>query len=118
MKESGAGDKKINNTLIRKLLENDEMRDKFLTRLGEIYQVFTTDFMTELFNEMADTLEPEMNQCISTAGPRKTIKTSTAIRPPRREGALRYWHTRLDYTRNVLKKRPTYFTKWFRSGLN
>ena len=49
LKESGAGQQKINNTLIRKLLENEEMLHKFLTRLGEIYQVFTTDFMTELF---------------------------------------------------------------------
>lgn len=60
LKESGAGQQQINNTLIRKLLENDEMLHKFLTRLGEIFQVFTTDFMTELFDEMAATLEPEM----------------------------------------------------------
>ena len=29
--------------------------------------------------------------------------------PTTPEGALRYWYTRLDRARNVLKKRPTYF---------
>ena len=39
LKESGAGQQQINNTLIRKLLENDEMLHKFLTRLGEIFHM-------------------------------------------------------------------------------
>lgn len=34
LKEKGAGDKLIDNALIRKLLENDEMQDRFLTKLG------------------------------------------------------------------------------------
>lgn len=108
LKESGAGDKKINNTLIRKLLENDEMRDKFLTRLGEIYQVFTTEFMTELFNEMAATLEPEMTMHFNRWA-EENDKNINSDSPTTPEGAIRYWNTRLDYTRNVLKKRPTYF---------
>jgi hypothetical protein len=29
--------------------------------------------------------------------------------PTTPEGALRYWNTRLDYTRNVIRKRPRYF---------
>ena len=36
-------------------------------------------------------------------------KTLNSDSPLTRDGALRYWNTRLDYTRNVLKKRPTYF---------
>ena len=39
LKDTGAGEQKIDNTLIRKLLENKEMQDKFLTRLGEILPV-------------------------------------------------------------------------------
>ena len=56
----GAGKMNIDNTLIVKLLENDEMRDKFLTRLGGIFQFFTTEKMLEVFNAMAAALEPEM----------------------------------------------------------
>ena len=36
-------------------------------------------------------------------------KAITFDNPTTPEGAMRYWYTRLDYTRNVLKKRPTYF---------
>ena len=108
LKETGAGQQKIDNTLIRKLLENEDMKDKFLTRLGEVFQVFTTEFMTREFNSMAATLEPEMPIHFARwAGENdKAINVDSPLTP---EGALRYWHTRLDYTRNVLKKRPTYF---------
>lgn len=108
LKEKGAGEQKIDNTLIRKLLENDGMRQKFLTRLGEIFQVYTTEFMTAELNFMADMLEPEMILHFTRwAG--ETDKAITFDNPTTPEGALRYWHSRLDRTRNVLKKRPTYF---------
>ena len=107
LKESGAGDQKINNTLIRKLLENDEMKHQFLTRLGEIFQMFTTEFMTELYNEMAATLEPEMPLHFARWAEEndRRINFDSPLTP---EGALSYWNKRLDFTRNVIKKRPTY----------
>ena len=108
LKESGAGDQKINNTLIRKLLENEEMLHKFLTRLGEIYQVFTTEFMTAELETMVDMLEPEMPLHFARWA-EETDKNITFDNPSTPEGALRYWNTRLDRLRNVLKKRPTYF---------
>ncbi len=108
LKPEGAGEQKIDNTLIRKLLENDEMRQKFLIRLGEIFQVYTTEFMTAELNFMADMLEPEMILHF-TRWAEETDKAITFDNPTTPEGALRYWHSRLDRTRNVLKKRPTYF---------
>jgi len=107
LKPQGAGDQHINNTLIRKLLENDEMKHKFLMRLGEIFQTFTTEFMIELFDEMAATLEPEMTLHFARWAEEndRRINFDSPLTP---EGALRYWHTRLDFTRNVMKKRPTY----------
>ena len=108
LKPEGAGDQHVRNTLIRKLLENAEMLDKFLTRLGEIYQVFTTEFMTNELNAMAAILEPEMTLHFARWAEEndRAINVDSPLTP---EGAMRYWHTRLDYTRNVLKKRPTYF---------
>ncbi|MBP3540581.1 MAG: lamin tail domain-containing protein [Clostridia bacterium] len=108
LKQKGAGEQNINNTLIRKLLENDQMRDKFLTRLGEIYQFMTTETMTNELNTMAAILEPEMTMHFNRWAEEndKAINVDSPLTP---EGALRYWHERLDYTRNVLKKRPTYF---------
>ena len=108
LKDKGAGQQNINNTLIRKLLENDRMKDKFLTRLGGFYRVFTTEFMTNEFNTMVALLEPEMAMHFSRWAEEndRAINVDSPLTP---EGAMRYWHTRLDYTRNVLKKRPTYF---------
>lgn len=108
LKPKGAGQQHINNTLIRKLLENDEMQHKFLMRLGEVFQLFTTEFMTELFNEMAATLEPEMPLHFARWA-EENDKAINFDSPTTPEGAMSYWHKRLDFTRNVLKKRPTYF---------
>ncbi len=108
LKQSGAGQQNINNTLIRKLLENDEMKHKFLMRLGEIYQVFTTEFMTAKFNEMAAILEPEMPLHFARWA-EENDKNINSDSPTTPEGAMSYWLKRLDYTRNVIKKRPNLF---------
>lgn len=107
LKPKGAGDQLIDNTLIRKLLENDEMKDKFLTRLGEMFQMLTTDYMTAVFDEMAAMLEPEMQMHFSRWAEEneKAVNSDSPLTP---EGAMRYWNVRLNQTRNVLKKRPTY----------
>lgn len=108
LKEKGAGQQNIDNTLIRKLLENDDMKHKFLTRLGEIYQVFTTEFMTAELDRMVAMLEPEMPLHFARWA-EETDKAITFDNPTTPEGALRYWNTRLNRLRNVLKKRPTLF---------
>ncbi|MEG2315812.1 MAG: CotH kinase family protein, partial [Clostridia bacterium] len=108
LKEKGAGQQLIDNTLIRKLLENEEMKAKYFTRLGEIYQVFTTEFMIDQLNTMVAILEPEVPLHF-TRWAEETDKAITFDNPTTPEGALRYWHTRLDRLRNILKKRPTYF---------
>ena len=117
LKESGAGQQKIRNTLIRKLLENDEMKDKFLTRLGEIYQFMTTETMTNELNTMAAILEPEMTMHFNRWA-EENDKAINFDSPTTPEGALRYWNTRLNFTRNVLKKRPTYFYEMVQERFN
>ena len=104
----GAGQQNINNTLIRKLLENEEMKEKFLRRLGEIFQTFTTDVMISTFNELAAQIESEMPLHLARWA-EYNEKTINVDSPLTAEGGLRYWNTRLDYTRNVMKKRPTLF---------
>ena len=108
MDPDGAGQQDINNTLIVKLLENDEMLDKFLTRLGEIFQVYTTEFMTSKLEIMVAQLEPEMPLHFARWA-EETDKAITFDNPSTPEGAIRYWNDRLDRLRNTLKKRPTYF---------
>lgn len=104
----GAGQQNIDNTLIRKLLENDEMKEKFLRNLGRIFQTFTTQVMLDTFNTLASQIEKEMPLHFARWAEwnEKTINIDSPLTP---EGALRYWHARLDYTRNVMKKRPNLF---------
>ena len=108
LKPQGAGDQRINNTLIRKLLENDEMKVKFLTRLGEIYQFLTTDRMIAELDKMVAILEPEMPLHFARWA-EETDKAIMADNPTTPEGALRYWNTRINRLKNTLMKRPTYF---------
>ncbi len=51
----------IDNTLIRKILENSEMKDKFLRRFGEIFRQLTTQVMLAQIEECYQLLLPEMN---------------------------------------------------------
>jgi hypothetical protein len=57
---------------------------------------------------MVAEIEPEMPMHFNRWA-EENDKAISYDNPTTPEGALRYWHTRLDRTRNVLKKRPTYF---------
>ncbi len=109
LKEIGAGDQKIDNTLIRKLLENDEMKNKFLTRLGEVFQIYTTETMQAVLDDMVALMEPEMSvhfiRWAEHADKRVSFDSPTdAI------GGLRYWRSRITRLRDsVLTKRPHLF---------
>ena len=93
------------------------MKDKFLTRLGEIYQFMTTETMTNELNAMAAILEPEMTMHFNRWA-EENDKAINFDSPTTPEGALRYWNTRLNFTRNVLKKRPTYFYEMVQERFN
>ena len=93
------------------------MKDKFLTRLGEIFQVFTTDFMTQELDKMVAMIEPEMSLHFARWA-EETDKAITFDNPTTPEGALRYWNTRLNRLRNVLKKRPTLFYEMVQEQFN
>ncbi len=106
MDPKGAGDMNINNTLIRKLLENNEMKEKFLRRMGQIFQTFTTQTMLDTFNSLVTKIEPEMPLHFARWAELNEKKIN-ADSPLTAEGAMRYWQQRLDRSRNVMKKRPT-----------
>jgi hypothetical protein len=108
MDPNGAGDQNINNTLIRKLLENSEMKEEFLKRMGTVFQTFTTQNMLDTFNGLVQKIEPEMPLHFARWA-EFNEKSINADSPLTAEGALRYWKNRLDRSRNVIKKRPTLF---------
>lgn len=108
LKPEGAGDQKIPNILIRKLLENAEMKDLFLQRLGIVFKAFTTEVMLEELERMIAILEPEMSFHFNRWAELndKAINFDSPTTP---QGAMSYWRSRLNRLRNVIKKRPNLF---------
>ncbi len=109
LKAKGAGQDNVNNTIWVKLLENDGIRDQFLTRLGEIFQIFTTDHMIAKLDEMTALIEPELSLHYSRWA-EYTDKAIIAEAPNTPEGALRYWKERVRRLREeTIRYRPPRF---------
>ncbi len=106
----------ISNVLIRKILENREMQDRFLRRFGEIFRALTTPVMLAQVNECHALLQPEMQMHFERWAS-LNLKSISSDQPLTVDGCLRYWNTRVDRLRNVVKKRPTYcydqVKEWF-----
>ena len=107
----------IDNSLILKLLENKEMFDKFMTRFGEIFNLITTDVMLAEINACYAILEPEMDMHFARWA-EHNLKSIDVDQPQSKDGALRYWNQRVEFIRNVARKRPAYcwrqLAEWFK----
>lgn len=104
-KGTGVGNA-IDNTLIRKLLESPQMQDKFLRRFGEIFRQLTTDVMLAQIDECYNLLQPEMMMHFERWAS-FNLKSISSEQPNTVDGCMRYWNSRVDRLRNVVKKRPT-----------
>ena len=51
--------------IFRKLLTVPEYKDKFLRKLGDIFQTFTTDYMLSVLEPLVNQIEPEMQMHFS-----------------------------------------------------
>lgn len=111
LKTSGMGQQNVNNTIFRKMMESDEIRDKFLTRLGEILQTLTTDVMLAELDACVAMVEPELTMHYGRWAQYKepAINVDSPTSP---EGYLRYWASRVDRLRNVICKRPHFLWKF------
>ena len=106
-KEAGMGEKGIDNTILRKLLEIPEYKDKFLLKLGDIFQTFTSEFMLSILEPMVEQIEPEMALHFARWA-EETDKRITADMPTNPNSAYRYWQNRLDRLRRTIYARPEY----------
>ena len=105
LKKSGMGDQNINNTIFRKFMENAEIRDKFLRKLGDIFQTFTTEYMLEVLEQCVAEIEPEMKLHWARWG--ELNEPGIIAEAPRTaDGAYRYWEQRVDRLRNTCRWRP------------
>ena len=111
LKEKGMGQMNVTNTIFRKMLESDEIRDKFLTRLGFIYQTLTTEVMIQELEECVALIEPELPRHYQRwAGYTDIMKYINSDSPSSASGLLRYWRQRVDRMKNVtMTQRPYKF---------
>ena len=59
-KQKGMGQQNIDNTIFRKLLSVPEYKDKFLRKLGDVFQFLTTDRMLSILEPLVEEITPEM----------------------------------------------------------
>lgn len=94
MKDKGMGQQNINNVIFKKILEVDEYRDLFLTKLGLIYQNITTQTMQAMLDECVSMIEPEMPIHFERWAELNDKKIN-ADSPLSADGAMRYWRERI-----------------------
>ncbi|HHT15416.1 MAG: lamin tail domain-containing protein [Christensenellales bacterium] len=105
-KGHGANDD-LDNSLWLKLLENEQMFDRFMTRFGQLFQFFTTERMLAQIDECYNILQPEMTMHFERWA-EHNLKNISFDQPQTVDGCLRYWNERVDRLRNVAMKRPRY----------
>ena len=105
----GMGAQRINNIYIRKVLENPQMRDKFLRRLGELYQtVFRPENIIPQFDAMLAQIQPEMQMHFERWAEEMHPKMSFDV-PKNPLGAYNYMIARVSRAYRVINRRPHIF---------
>lgn len=99
LKTTGMGQQNINNTIFRKMMESDVIRDQFLTRLGVIFQTLTTEVMQKELDEATARIYPELKRHYARWAPYKEPSISIDS-PTTAEAYMRYWQVRVDRMRN------------------
>ena len=117
LKAKGMGDQNIDNTILLKLLSVPEYKDKFLTKLADIYKFFSTEKMLEILNPMVDQIQPEM-QLHFARWAEEHDKMVISEWPTTPDGAYRYWEQRVNRLRNVIYGRPTRLWGFIKDAFN
>jgi hypothetical protein len=104
-KASGMGQMKIDNTVFRALLSVPEYKDKFLTRLGDIFKKLTSENMLAVLEPLVQQIQPEMQLHWARWGEENDPMVIAEV-PTTIDGAYRYWEKRVDRLKNVCKLRP------------
>ena len=106
LKEAGMGQKKIDNTIFRKILSVDKYKELFFTKLGNLFSSLRTSVMESEVDACVAWIEPGMKAHIDRWAPYydKHINIDVPTTP---EEAWDYWQQRIARMRNVMRKRPT-----------
>ena len=106
-KAKGMGQQNIDNTIFRKLLSVPEYKDRFLRKLGDVFQFMTTEKMLSILEPLVEQITPEMELHWARWGEENDQMVLSEV-PKTVDGAYRYWEKRVERLRNVCRKRPTY----------
>ena len=106
LKAEGMGAQKIDNIIFRKILEVDQYKKLFLTKLGKLYKALTTEVMQNELDACVAWIEPGMKAHLERWAPYND-GTIVAEAPSDPEKAWDYWKQRIDRMRNgTMVKRP------------
>ena len=109
LKEKGMGQQNINNTIFRKMIESDVIRDQFLTRLGEIFRILTSDVMIQELEECTALIEPELTMHYQRWAGHPDTKYLNSDSPSTASGLMRYWRQRVERMKETMQLRPYKF---------
>ena len=97
---------KTDNIIFRKILEVDQYRKLFLTKLGKLYKALTTEVMQNELDACVAWIEPGMKAHLERWAPYND-GTIVLDAPSDPEKAWDYWKQRIDRMRNgTMVKRP------------
>ncbi len=106
-KTSGMGEKGIDNTCFLTALKIPEYRDMFLRKLGDIFQMFTTEFMNAMLDECIAELHPDTEMRLHFARWAEYHDKMVNIEwPTNQTSAISYWQSRITRLRETLQYRP------------
>ena len=106
-KAKGMGEKNIDNTCFMACLKVPEYRDLFLHKLGDIFQMFTTEFMTGILDECVAELHPDTEMKLHFNRWAEYHDQMVINEwPTKYSSAYAYWEKHVNQLKNGLKKRP------------
>ena len=106
LKEAGMGDQKVNNTIFLKILEVEQYKDLFFTKLGNLFRSLTTENMWKELDECVAWIKPDMRAHVERWAPEYDTCVIQEV-PTTADAAYRYWEKRVNRLQNVMHKRPT-----------
>ena len=105
LKEQGMGERKLDNTIFRKILEADTYRERFLEKLGNLYRTLNTETMRKELDACVAWIMPDMRAHIDRWAPYYDKYVITDV-PTDPDEAWTYWQRRVARMHNVMTKRP------------
>ncbi len=106
-KAKGMGQNNFDNTCFLTALKVPEYKDMFLKKLGDIFQMFTSDYMLDMLDKCVAELHPDTELRMHfDRWAEYHDKMVLSEWPTNVTSAYAYWEKHVNRLKNVVKKRP------------